>query len=265
VTGIAELPGTRLWYWDTGGTGPVVVFLHAATCSGAVWAYQQPVLAQAGYRVIGYSRRGYFGSDPGDPANPGVASDDLDHLMDALGVGTFNLVAFAAGGMYGADYALAHPERLTSLAICSTTMGIIDDDYVALGTRLRPPAFFQLPHDVQELGPSYRAGDPAGTAAWIALQQQAVVAAKLPQPKTRYVLDWQHVSTIRTPLLLLTGDADLWTPPAVLRLQATHLAHADVHVVREAAHHAYWEQPETFNGLLLAFLAKHAAPGPERR
>src|SRR5205085_2448258 len=35
--GRAKLPGTTLWYWDTGGTGPVVVLLHAASGSGAFW------------------------------------------------------------------------------------------------------------------------------------------------------------------------------------------------------------------------------------
>ncbi|MDO8676954.1 MAG: hypothetical protein Q7R30_00090, partial [Acidobacteriota bacterium] len=38
----AELPGVRLWYTDTGGTGEAVVFLHANTGSSRVWEYQIP-------------------------------------------------------------------------------------------------------------------------------------------------------------------------------------------------------------------------------
>ena len=64
-----------------------------------MWPYQQPVFASAGYRVIGWSRRGHLGSDPVDPANPGSASTDLADLLDALGVGRFHLVASAAGGV----------------------------------------------------------------------------------------------------------------------------------------------------------------------
>ena len=60
--------------------GPAVVLLHAASGSGAFWGYQQPVLAKAGYRVISYSRRGYLKSDPGDPNDPGIASEDLHNL-----------------------------------------------------------------------------------------------------------------------------------------------------------------------------------------
>src|ERR1700689_1876109 len=78
---VAELPGARLWYWDTGGTGRPGILVHAALHSAAGGVYQQPVTAQAGYRAIGCSRRGYFRSDPGDPANPGIAADDLDNLI----------------------------------------------------------------------------------------------------------------------------------------------------------------------------------------
>jgi pimeloyl-ACP methyl ester carboxylesterase len=38
----ADLPGVRLCYRDTGGTGVPVVFLHAATGSSRVWEYQIP-------------------------------------------------------------------------------------------------------------------------------------------------------------------------------------------------------------------------------
>ena len=53
--GMAALPDTNLGYWDTGGTGEPVVFLHPASGSALIWLYQQPVFAKAGYRVIAYS------------------------------------------------------------------------------------------------------------------------------------------------------------------------------------------------------------------
>jgi len=39
--GVAELPDTHLGYWDTGGGGEPVVFLHPASGSALVWLYQQ--------------------------------------------------------------------------------------------------------------------------------------------------------------------------------------------------------------------------------
>jgi pimeloyl-ACP methyl ester carboxylesterase len=55
----------------------------------------------------------------------------------------------------------------------------------------------------------------------------------------------------------MTGDSDLYTPPSLLRMQARHMPRAEVHIVREAGHSPYWEQPGAFNDILLAFLAKH--------
>src|SRR5207253_3847567 len=88
--GVADLPGAKLWYWDTGGAGPVVILLHANTGSGAFWPYQQPVLAKAGFRVIGYSRRGCYKSGAADPTNPGIGSEDLHQLVNLLGISKFN-------------------------------------------------------------------------------------------------------------------------------------------------------------------------------
>src|SRR5207237_1143324 len=115
--GLAVLPDTRLWFWDTGGRGQPIVLLHPATGSALIWGYQQPVFAKAGYRVIGYSRRGYINSAPGDKDKPGIGSVDLHNLMEFLGVRKFHLVASAAGGSIASDYAFTHPERLYSLTI----------------------------------------------------------------------------------------------------------------------------------------------------
>lgn len=252
---IADLPGTRLWYWDTGGTGRPVILLHAGTQSAAGWVYQQPVLAKAGYRAIGYSRRGYYKSDPGDPANPGFASEDLDHLLGHLNIAQADLVAAAHGGYFALDYVLSHPGKVRSLTIVSSLMGITDADYTAVNARLRPKFFADLPHDFQELSPSYRAGDPAGHAAWLALDRQAIPGTRI-SPNLKHTLTWALLETIRHPTLLVTGESDLYTPPSLLRLQAQHMPHAEVATIAEAGHSPYWEQPEIFNRLLLDFLAR---------
>jgi pimeloyl-ACP methyl ester carboxylesterase len=229
--------------------------MHAATHSAAGWVYQQPVLARAGYRVIGYSRRGYFKSDPGDPANPGVAADDLDNLMRYLKVERADLVAAAHGGFFALDFALSYPDKVRSLTIASSLMGITDADYVAVNTRLRPQFFADLPHDFQELSPSYRAGNPEGVAAWLELEHQAMPGPRI-FPKVKQPLTWARLETIGQPVLLVTGESDLYTPPSLLRMQAQHIPHAEVVTIAEAGHSPYWEQPTVFNRALLDFLAR---------
>jgi pimeloyl-ACP methyl ester carboxylesterase len=253
---LAALPGTHLRYSDTGGDGPAVVLLHAATGSPHFWAYQQPALAGAGYRTIAYARRGCAGSDPLDRDDPGNGTRDLQHLLDALGVRAAHLVANAAGGVFALDFAISWPERVHSLAFVSSWLRVTDPEYVALGERIRPPFFHELPAYFQELGPSYRAGNPEGVAAWEQLYRTTAAPERV-QQGTLNALTWAEVETVRRPVLLVTGEADLYTPPSVLRLQAQHLPQAEVHVLTDAGHHPEWEQPEVFNAILLAFLARN--------
>ena len=65
------------------------------------------------------------------------------------------------------------------------------------------------------------------------------------------------LESLAVPTLLITGDADLYTPPAVLRLFAARIKGSAMTVLPEAGHSAYWEQPERFNTAVLAFLRQH--------
>lgn len=256
--GMVDVGGARLWYWDTGGSGVPVIFLHAGSQSGAGWGYQQPVFAAAGFRAIGYSRRGCFRSEAGDPQDPGVAAEDLRKLVDQLKLDRVHLVALALGAFYTLDFALMYPQKVRSLTIASSYLGIADSetDYAEANARLRPPAFNALPVEVKELHPSYRAGNPGGVAAWSALALQANPGVRINQ-KRPAPLTWARLESIRHPTLLMTGDGDLYTPPALLRMQAAHMPHAEVRVVSEAGHCANWEQPAVFNQTVLDFLRRH--------
>jgi len=255
--GVAKLPsGASLFYWDTGGDGPVVVFSHPATGSALVWPYQQPVFAAAGYRVIGYSRRGHFGSAPVDKACPGSASLDLHELIEHLGVSVFHAVASAAGGAIIVDYALSHPERLRSITLSSSVGGVREPDYLALSERLRPPGFHDMPPDFREIGPSYRAACPEGVAAWLALEHMALSGERI-GPKPVNEITWASLETLRTPVLLMTGDADLWLPPPLLHMYAARLSCNEVVIVPECGHALYWEAPHLFNHHVLDFIGRH--------
>lgn len=258
----AELPGVRIWYKDTGGNGVPVVFMHAATGSSRVWEYQVPAFTGAGYRFIAYDRRGYGRSviDPSG-AQPGTAADDLHGLVEHLGIDRFHLVGTAAGGIASLDYALSFPQRLRSLVIANSIGGVQDDAYVDLGRRMRPsPQFEALPPEFRELGPSYRAAHPDGTRRWRELahasRPEGPVAVAPPQ-RMRNRITFSLLETIQVPTLLLTGDADLYTPPSVLRLFAARIKHAETVIVPETGHSAYWEQPDIFNRTVLEFIRKH--------
>jgi pimeloyl-ACP methyl ester carboxylesterase len=254
--GIAALADTRLWFWDTGGSGEPIVLLHPASGSGLIWGYQQPVFAKAGYRVIGYSRRGYYNSQPIERARPGIGSEDLRNLVDFLDIGKFHLVASAAGGSIAADYAFSHPERLLSLAISSNQFGVTDGEIFAAATRIRPRIWDEIPVEFRELGPSYRGANPDGFRLWVELERKSQVGDGSRQRLANRITE-ASLGDLTVPALVISGDADLSTPPSIARMIAARLRNGELVVVSESGHSVYWEQPEAFNRAVLDFIAKH--------
>jgi pimeloyl-ACP methyl ester carboxylesterase len=252
---VAELPGARIYYWDSGGSGPALVLLHPATGSALMWVYQQPVFANAGYRVIGYSRRGYFGSEPALKDDPGIGAEDLHQLVAHLRIDKFHAVSSAAGGSIATDYALSHPERLLSLVVTSNSAGVRTGEIARAAASLLPDGFERLPPEFRELGPSYRAANPAGVRQWLELERMAR-SSELVRQGFGNVISAEKLNTIKTPTLLMTGDADLYTPPSLLRMVAAQIPGSEVVIVPDTGHAIYWERPDVFNNAVLDFIAR---------
>ena len=234
--------------------------MHAATGSSRVWEHQMPAFTQAGYRVIAHDRRGWGRSviDPSGP-QPGTAADDLQALMDHLGIDRIHLVGTAAGAIASLDFALSFPQRLLSLVVANSIGGVQDEDYLALGRRLRPPQFDALPAEVRELGPSYRAADPEGTRRWIELGAPEP-AGRASGTRRRRCETASRSRCSRGSRCRRSSSraAPISTrPPPVLALFAARIRGAESVIVPEVGHSAYWEQPEIFNRAVLDFLGKH--------
>jgi pimeloyl-ACP methyl ester carboxylesterase len=259
-----ELPGVRLWHNDTGGTGTPVIFLHAASGTDESWVFQVPAFTAAGYRCITYDRRGW-GRSHAVPTGeqPGHASDDLHGLVDALGLERFHLVATAAGGITALDYALEHPQRVISLVVANSIGGVQDASYLEVQQRLRPPEIQALPVELRELGPSYRGTNPEGTQRWIEIERASRPAGTHgPAQPPRQPMTLARLQTMRVPVLMLVGEADLLSPPALMRLLAEPMPNCQLVSVPEAGHAAFWERPELWNRHVLAFIGRHEAASP---
>lgn len=257
--GVAPLPGANLWFWDTGGDGEPIVLLHPGTGSAAVWGYQQPVFAKAGYRVIAYSRRGHTNSDGGAPDNLGTGADDLNSLLDFLKVKRAHLVGSAAGGFIVPDFALAYPDRLLSMTIACSQGGVTEPAYRSAIQRLNPDTFSSMPASFRELGPTYRAGNPSGVEQWEALERSSRSGTQRIRQPSKHRLMWADIEQIRTPALVFTGGADLYMPVPQMLDYASHLKNVETAVLSESGHSGYWEQPEAFNALVLDFVRRHHA------
>lgn len=254
--GHVRVPGASLYYRDTGGSGDPLLLAHAGTGSALAWAYQQPVFAAAGYRVIAFSRRGYARTVVNDPAMPHNTLDDIEALANQLQLGRFHALGTAAGGGIMLDYAVAHPDRVQSLIVASAIGNIDDPAYRDAGQKMFPPAFHDLPIELQELGPFYRAANPEGTARWVALVCQA--GKSIPDSPRRKRTTWNEVARLAMPILWMTGGADMFIPPPLLALFHQKTPGSEYVIADNAGHSIYWERPQFFNAAVLGFLGRHA-------
>lgn len=253
--GVAQLSDTKLYYWDTGGSGQPIILMHPNSGSAQIWGYQQPAFAKAGYRVIAYSRRGYHGSAAIVEGKSGNAADDLREFIDLLGIKKFHAVAAASGGTTAAEFAAVHPDRLFSLTVSSNTFGIRGGPITRAAQSIRPKNWDDIPSEVQELGPSYRAANPEGTKHWLELEHAAWVGTVRGQGRRE--MTEEKLGQLKVPVLLIAGAADLITPPTVSRILQAKIPGAELVVAAEAGHSVYWERPDFFNQTVLDFIGKH--------
>ena len=256
--GYAELPGVRLWYTDSGGSGVPLVLLHANTGNADGWQYNIPGFVEAGYRVIAFDRRGWGRStaNPATGPQPGTIADDLHALAEYLKLDRFHLVAVAGGGFAAYDYVLWHPERLRSLVVAASGGAIVDEELSRLREKTTLPNFRNWPPEFREVSMGYMATNPEGLKKWLEIHDNSRQEGAPAQPQ-RTTITFEKLKTIRVPTLLMPGDQDLQAPPWVMRRQLAHIPGAKFIVLPEASHSINWEQPEAFNKNVLEFIGAY--------
>jgi pimeloyl-ACP methyl ester carboxylesterase len=216
------LPGAKLFYRDTGGKGVPVVLLHPATGSSQVWEYQIRAFTAAGFRVVAFDRRGW-GRTELEEVGPQVrtGAGDLLALVNNLGIERVHLVGTADGGFVALDFALSFPDRMRALVLANSIGGVEDPDFLELQRKMYPPQFDTLTPEIRELGPEYCSSQPDGTKRWMDLEKiSRPPGPKAPAQPLRNHITFGLLDNLMTPTLLINGSADLYAPPALLRLFA---------------------------------------------
>ena len=255
----AELPGVKLWFVDTGGTGVPIVLLHPNTGTVDIWEPQIAAFAAAGYRVIAFDRTGWGKSvaDHASGAPPGSVAQQLDALADHLKLDKFHLLGVAGGGFIALDYAAWRPQRVRSLIVGGSTGSFQDKEVAEFIARIAIPEIRKQSAHYREIGPSYRGANLEGTARWIAIDEHARQPGTEFQPPLRTPNTFAKIAGITAPVLLIAADADLLAPPALMRLWGAHLPRHEWAVIHDAGHAMAWEQPGAFNDKVLDFLRRH--------
>src|SRR5262245_43592277 len=110
------VPGGTLAYDET-GRGPAVILIHGSFLDRGTWDLQVPALAPR-YRVVRYDIRPFGESTV--PEKPYRTIDDLLALIDALKIDRAHLVGHSFGGGVALDFAIAHPDRVSSLVLVNS-------------------------------------------------------------------------------------------------------------------------------------------------
>jgi pimeloyl-ACP methyl ester carboxylesterase len=254
----AELPGVRLWFTDSGGTGTPIVLLHANTGTGASWEPQVDAFAREGYRVIAFDRRGWGKSlaDPATGAQPGSVAADLDALANHLQLDKFHLVGVAGGGFVSLDYAAWRPERLRSLVVAASTGQFAEKEMRDFTARVEIPELRQQAAVYREVGPSYRGVNPEGAKRWVEIEEHTPKPGAPSQP-LRTPNTFAKLSTVTMPILVVAADADLLAPPALMHTWAAHLKNYEWATVPDSGHAIAWEHPNMFNEKVLGFVKRY--------
>jgi pimeloyl-ACP methyl ester carboxylesterase len=171
-----------------------------------------------------HSRKRYFGW-PGlgaNPPDPHVNSyDDLIGLVEAELDGPVDLLAQSMGGALALTLALRHPDKVRRLVLTVTAGGM---DVEGLGA--------------SDWRPGYREEFPH-VAPWV-VNQRPDLSARL--------------GDVRQPVLLIWGDNDPISPPAVGEYLQHHLPDARLIVVKDGEHDLAQARPHDIVAEIQAFL-----------
>jgi len=106
--------GTHLYAKDWGGenSGPTVLLIHGWPLNADSWEYQAVPLAEAGYRVVAYDRRGFGRSEqPWTGYNYDTMADDMADVISELKLTDVSAFGFSMGGGEISRYMSRHDGR----------------------------------------------------------------------------------------------------------------------------------------------------------
>ena len=257
------VPGSPRLAYESAGSGPTVVFMHGIGGNRSNWREQLTALAPD-FHALAWDARGYGDSEdyPEDLAFPMFAADLL-RLLDHLGVAQAHLVGLSMGGRIALDFYEVHPARVASLVLCDTFPGY-DASITAeqreqfIRSRQQPLLDGKAPRDIAPVvAPTLlsKNATPASLQRLVdsmtALHKDSYLKAIAAMTRYEPVA---KLAEIKVPTLVICGDEDQLTPPAVSQEMANAIPGARLAILEAAGHLSNIEQPAPFNTVLREFL-----------
>jgi pimeloyl-ACP methyl ester carboxylesterase len=256
---IAAVNGQRLYYEDTGGSGPPVIFSHGLFMDHEMFAPQVDAL-KGQYRVVTWDERGHGGtaSDVLPDFSYYDSANDLAALLAHLGIERAVLAGMSQGGFLSLRCALTHPEVVRALVLIDTQAGLENPEamagYLVLTNEWAESGLKSSTADIVE---SIILGDGwSGAAVWREKWAQFAgvnVKGCMQTLSTRDDIT-ARLSEIKAPAVVIHGDKDAAIELSLAEKLTAGLANARLVVVPGAGHAANLTHPQTVNPAIERFL-----------
>lgn len=246
-------------HYTIDGDGPWLVMSHSLACNGHMWDPQLPLLARR-FKVLRFDTRGHGQSDaPAGAYTLEALADDVKGMLDALGIRAAHWAGLSMGGMIGQTFALRYPGVLQSLVLADTTSRYPPEAAPVWAERIKVAETKGMEPLVQPtlerwFTAAYRETHPADVARIADMIRATPVAGYVgcshAIPRINLTA---RLAEIKVPALVIVGEQDTGTPPAMAREIHANLPGSELVVIPSAAHLANVEQPAAFDAALERF------------
>ncbi|MEM7236955.1 MAG: alpha/beta fold hydrolase [Pseudomonadota bacterium] len=243
------------------GSGPDLVLIHGVGSRADDWDAVVSRLSGR-FRLIRFDLRGHGASDaPPGPYSIEQMVGDLIRVLDKHEAERPAIAGFSLGGLVAQGLAIAHPGRVSKLALLSTVAGRTDEERKRVQGRL---GFIQTSHPADYFDqsvdrwftPAFRDANPdvilRRKATVQAMDRAAYAAAYHVLAFTDFADDLHRISAST---LVATGEHDIGSSPRMARLIASRIPNARLEIMDGLRHSILLEAPDRVAGLLSAFLA----------
>jgi 3-oxoadipate enol-lactonase len=238
---------------------PWLVLSHSLACSVRMWDPQIAALKDR-YRILAYDTRGHGATEaPKGPYSLEQLADDLFFLLQELKIKTAHYCGLSMGGMIGQTFALKYPGVFRTLTLADTTSRYPADAWPAWQDRIKTAEAKGMEPLAQPtlerwFTAPFREKNPAAVDAIRKLIVSTPVAGYVgcchAIPKINVT---GRLKEIKTPILVIVGENDPGTPPAMAKEIHEGAPGSRLVVLPQAAHLANLEQPEGFSRALADF------------
>lgn len=251
----------RIFYEET-GSGPAILLGHSFFCSGEMWRYQVPALAET-HRVVNLDYRGHGRSSPlREDLEICDLVEDSVALLDYLGIEQAVWAGLSVGGMTAMRAALHFPERVRALILIDTDA---DAERTWIKWKSRPMGAGTRLVGLRPFLPAVVSGMFGATTCRenreLVEEWRGRFAACDPESIRRF-LDMlmrrdsvvPRLNEIEVPSLVITGAEDRALPQSLSKKIDDGLPDSSLVVVPGAGHLSTLEQPEAVTTAMRQFL-----------